>query len=79
MSQTDRQTDGRLTIALPRSALASRGKMRHTAYMIQLVLSTRQIAPPIQFLTLALYKYIYLLTYLLILRYLKIHARAPVY
>jgi len=24
--QTDRQTDGRLTLALPRSALASRGK-----------------------------------------------------
>jgi len=24
--QTDRQTDGRLTVALPRSALASRGK-----------------------------------------------------
>jgi len=24
--RTDRQTDGRLTVALPRSALASRGK-----------------------------------------------------
>ena len=27
--QTDRQTDGRLTVASPRSALASRGKNRH--------------------------------------------------
>jgi len=26
--QTDRRTDGRLTVALPRSALASRGKNR---------------------------------------------------
>jgi len=27
--RTDRQTDGRLTVALPRSALASRGKNAH--------------------------------------------------
>jgi len=31
--QTDRQTDGRLTVALPRSALASRSKKRKKTFL----------------------------------------------
>jgi len=42
--RTDRQTDGRLTVALPRSALASRGKKRSrnnksAALLIKVLLS----------------------------------------
>jgi len=32
--RTDRQTDGRLTVALPRSALASRGKNKLQLFQI---------------------------------------------
>jgi len=46
LGRTDRQADGRLTVALPRSALASRGKnTRLVSYRRQLASYRRQWAP----------------------------------
>ena len=57
--QTDGRTDGRLTVALPRSALASRGK-NLTGYFIGVNFASDSVV----FLRhWALYKFTYLLTY----------------